>query len=672
MKSFHNRIKFIIIAGVCLSFLLIGRILQLQYFTEEYKAMAIDQRTSVRELKPQRGSILDREGGTLAESVKETALYLYPYQVSQEDRLVEFLKTSLGIKEKKILGFLAQEDKVLVKDKLTSQDIEKLNQANLDGLRLETSTTRVYPNGKFFSQGLGFLNEDLHGEYGLEAYYDHILYGQEGMNVKDMSPIGEAIPYQRPNHKKALRGGDIRLTIDSQIQKIVEEKGMESYEEFKPKNLSVIVMDPRNGDILAMENFPNYDPNEPRKSVENELKNKKLSEDKLLEEILRRWKNFGVQDAYEPGSIYKVITAASGVEKGTISPSTTFECKGLVEDIAGMTLYCHVYPESHGIQDLNQAMANSCNPAFIKMAQDLGKEGMFNFLKGFGFNQPTGIDLPGEAVGLVPQKLEDITDSQLATMGYGHGISVTPIQVIRAISAAVNGGDLYQPRLADEIIRDGKAEKIERPDPIKLVKEETSSKIKEALVYGVDHGTADGARIMGYDIGGKTGTSEKIVDGEYSADVSVASFVGVYPAYDPEYVILAVADEAQGATSGNIVTAPIVKGIIEELIKIRKDEPTRLDEFDGTYLWDPVTDEDSEELDQAEDMNSEPNEEYPDENQDWEPDPTWQNDQEIESYDYDEDEYEDWSPDYDYHDPNYDEDYYEEDYNEPEPDQALG
>lgn len=581
MNSLGKRLKIYYLFCIVIGVALLLRILYLQNFKEEYRAMAEEQRTSIQELDPDRGSILDSKGNPLAQTLKTNALYLYPYYVNDEKRLIEFLNSSLNISEASTRKMLESEDRSLITSNLDRKAIEKLARANIKGLKLETETSRYYPNEAFASHALGFMNTDGHGEYGLEAYYDDILYGQKGLSVENKSPSGDLIPYEKANTQAAKKGSDIKLTIDSSIQDLVVKYGLKTYEEFSPKNLSIIVMDPNNGHILAMENFPTYDPNEPRKAIVEDFKDDKLSEEEITNLAYQRWRNYSVNDVYEPGSIYKVITAASGVEEGTIQDSTRFYCEGVVENIPGVTLYCHVYPESHGEQNLNEAMANSCNPSFIQMSTDLGQERMFEYIQKFGFDKKTGIDLPAEAEGLVPENPASINLASLATMGYGHGIALSPIQVITAISAVVNGGDLYQPKLVDEII-DGQTKQVQKiPDKLvrKVISQETSDIIKESLVYGVENGTADGAKIAGFEIGGKTGTTEKIVDGEYSADISVASFVGVYPSDKPEFVVLAVADEAQGATSGNVVTAPLVAEIIRALIEIRGDQPTaHLDE----------------------------------------------------------------------------------------------
>lgn len=577
MKFLGKRLKIYYLFCIVIGLALLLRILYLQNFKEEYRAMAEEQRTSIQELNPDRGSILDSKGNALAQTVKTNALYLYPYYVNDEKRLIEFLDSSLNINEASTRKMLEAEDRSLITSNLDSKAIEKLARANINGLKLETESRRYYPQETFASHALGFMNTEGHGEYGLEAYYDDILYGQKGLSIENKSPSGDLIPYEKPNTQDAKKGSDIKLTIDSSIQDLVIKYGLKTYEEFMPKNLSIIVMNPNNGHILAMENFPTYDPNNPKKAIVEEYKDHKLSEEQITNLAYQRWRNYSVNDVYEPGSIYKVITAASGVEEGTIQDSTRFYCDGVVEDIPGVTLYCHVYPDSHGEQDLNEAMANSCNPSFIQMSTDLGPEKMFEYIQKFGFDKNTGIDLPAEAEGLVPENPASINLASLATMGYGHGIALSPIQVITAISAVVNGGDLYQPKLVDEII-DGQTKEVQKiPDKLvrKVISQETSDIIKESLVYGVENGTADGAKIAGFEIGGKTGTTEKIVDGEYSADVSVASFVGVYPSDKPDYVVLAVADEAQGATSGNVVTAPLVAEIIRAIIEIRGDEPTK-------------------------------------------------------------------------------------------------
>lgn len=577
MADFRKRLTGFFILALVAGLGLLTRIYYLQAYESEYKEMAESQRKNVEYIDPTRGSILDKDGKALAQTLTFNSLYLNPGQVSDSARVKDFLGKTMDLDLTDLDVYLKSEESVLVKDHLTREEVDKIRAGKLSGLQIRIRTQRVYPQGELASHLIGFVGTDGHGSYGVESYFDQELFGESGLRIQSMSATGDNMPYEKPEFKDADKGDNIKLTLDSKIQAIVNQAAKESFEEFEPKKLSIIVMDPNNGKVLAMENLPNFDPNEPRAAVDEENKDKKLTDQALTELYFERWRNFAVSDIYEPGSIFKVITGASAYEEKVIDDSTIFTCEGVMEDIEGMPIYCHIYPEAHGDQDLEESMANSCNPAFAQMSLALGAEKMLAYMEAFGFTDLTGINLPAEGQGLVPESLDEFTEPRLATASYGHGIAVSPIQVATAISAVVNGGNLYKPMIVESIIDSETGEERFKKETLvrRVISEETSKRLREILVYGVDHGTADGVAIAGYEVGGKTGTSEKFIDGEYREDKTVASFVGVYPASKPEYLILAVADEAKDATSGNVVTAPLVGKIIRGIIDMRSDMVTR-------------------------------------------------------------------------------------------------
>ena len=258
-----------------------------------------------------------------------------------------------------------------------------------------------------------------------------------------------------------------------------------------------------------------------------------------------------------------------------VNSSSTYTCDGIVTDIEGVELKCHAYPNSHGVQTFVDAMDNSCNPAFIQMAQEIGPKKMYEYIQAFGFEEPTGYEIGLEASGLGPKSAADLTPPHLATISYGHGIAITPIQMIRAISAVVNGGELYKPRIITQVSNQvtGKSTQYESKMLRQVLKSQTSEEMRYLMRHGVTDGTADGAYLDGYDIGGKTGTTTKFVEGEYSHDVTIGSYLGIYPSENPEFIILAVVDEAVEETSGNVVAAPLVRNIISGIIDIKADKP---------------------------------------------------------------------------------------------------
>ncbi len=585
--SFNKRVNTVYAIIVFMALIFVVRLSTLQIFGgEEYKQMAADQRLKVVEIAPKRGKIFDSNMNPLAISVNVNALYVDPSDIDDKQGASNFLADVLDMRKEDILRDLESNKMVKLAPKLSNEQTDKIKEAKIRGLSIVSEPSRFYPAGDFAPYVLGFLGHDYHGSNGVELSFDRELFGKSGLNVASVSPFGDLIPYDTFEKHSAWEGSDIVLTIDDRIQELATRFAVETYNKYSPNKLSIIVMNPKNGDILALENYPKYDPNEPRKARTGEEKERwsTYTEEEQIQAYFDMWRSFAVNDIYEPGSVFKFITAAASVEEGTATDSSVYTCNGIVTDIPGVVLKCYRWYEPHGEQSLIEAMDHSCNPAFIQMARELGHEKMYKYIRDFGFGEVTGVKLPAEALGIVPNGVDDINLPLLATMSYGHGIAVTPMQMISAISAVVNDGKLYTPRIVKEVIDVNTNEKSVIPTEFKrqVISEKTSAKMREMMVHGVEHGTADGAKIPGYKIGGKTGTSVKFVDGKYEMETTVASYLGIFPADDPEYIVLAVVDEPHGASSGNVVSAPLVKNIIKGIIDIKGYLPTeKVDENDS-------------------------------------------------------------------------------------------
>lgn len=573
--------RLLIFYAICslMAFFFVIKLLSLQVFGgEEYVKRAVEQRRSILEVPPERGTIYDTNGEPLAISVKENVVYLFPEDVGDKAQTAESLSSILNLRYEDLLLEMEKTGIQRLAEGISNIQADALREVKLKGVAIVPQNARFYPSGDFAPYVLGFLDHNDHGAYGIERSFDEELFGQSGIRALSVSPLGDVIPFENIEEIDVDEGNDVVLTIDSKIQELVTRFGRETFDKYKPNKLTILVMNPKNGDVLALENYPKYNPNRPRDSRSEEEKEvwRTLTEEELLNEYYSIWRSPAINDIYEPGSVFKFITAAAAVEEGTATDHSVYHCDGVVTDIPGVVLKCYRWYEPHGDQSLTEAMNNSCNPAFIQIARELGKEKLYKYIQDFGFGSATGIRLPAEAEGLIPGTTEEISEVDLAVMSYGHGVAVTPIQMITAISAVVNGGDLYEPRIAREI-RDPQTEETTQI-PVKfkrqVISEATSARMRELMVSGVLEGTADGARIRGYNIGGKTGTSVKFVDDQYEMETTVASYVGIYPAEDPEYIVLAVADEPQGASSGNVVSAPLVKKVLKGIIDIRKDQPT--------------------------------------------------------------------------------------------------
>ncbi len=341
-------------------------------------------------------------------------------------------------------------------------------------------------------------------------------------------------------------------------------------------------MEPKSGDILAMVSKPDFDLNNPREPMDEELKVEwaDLPADQLSSKWNELWRNFNVNDIYEPGSTFKLITAAAALEENTTSLNHHYFCNGFYREIKGVQLKCARWYNPHGNQSLREAMNNSCNIAFINIGKQLGKEKFYEYVKAFGFGQKTEIDLLGEQRGIIPNSVDVIKEVNLATMSYGHGVAVTPIQLVNAVSAMANGGNLMKPRLVKELI-DSEGNIVTSFDPeIKkqVISKETSDALLSMMETVVSEGSGSRAQVPGYRIGGKTGTALKIIDGRYAQGKYIASFVGIAPIDDPQFVILVNVDEPEGVYYGGTVAAPVAQNVLAEIFNYLEISPQYTDE----------------------------------------------------------------------------------------------
>lgn len=438
-------------------------------------------------------------------------------------------------------------------------------------ISMEIEESRNYVDGKFAPYVIGHSNENG-GQTGIENFYDDVLSGTPGAKKIIRENLNKSIQ----EIIDPVNGKDLYLTLDSAIQRMVSKYGKEYFEKENPIKLSIIVTDVTNGDILAMDNFPKYDINKPmlarNEKEKEELEN--LNEDKKLEKIFSIWRNPCISDAYEPGSVFKLVSGAAALEEGTDTLDSIFYCNGIVNDIPNVVLKCFNWKNPHGKQTFTKAMDNSCNPAFITIARHLGRDKMFRYIKAFGFGQNTGIDLPGEFEGQIPKKVEDIGIVELSTLGYGHGISATPIQIIMASNAIVNGGYLLKPQFTMKNI-ENKDENIviKENQPIvknQVISKETSDKMRVVMEHGVQEGIVKRIATNKIRIGAKSGTTLKVINNKYDDYKTFASIYAAFPIENPKYSILVVLDEPQKNTTGSLAAAPVAKKIIEDIVTYKQ------------------------------------------------------------------------------------------------------
>jgi len=583
--SSKKRLLFVFGIVVLIVIALIGRLGYLQIVTgEELKKGALEQWTKGITIKSKRGIIYDRKGKKLAVSISALTVWANPPDIEDPERTAEEVARVLGLDEEVVYAKITKKiGNEKLKQWITKEEAIELRKLKLPGIDIVDDNKRYYPYGNFAAFVLGFTDIDNNGLEGIEKTYDKYLAGTPGRWIKTTDAASRQLPFDGEKIYEASDGLSAVLTIDETIQHFTEKAAEEALIVNKAKNVSIIMMDPRTGDILALANKKDYDPNNPRKALDEEKQKywDTLSQPELLEQWYETWRNYAISDVYEPGSTFKIITAAAAIEENIAQPDTHFFCNGFVKDIKGVVLKCSRWYNPHGDQTLLEAMNNSCNVAFVDLGRRVGKETLLNYIKAFGFGETTDIDLNGEQGGIIPSTADVIKEVNLATMSYGHGIAVTPMQLANSVAALANGGNLMKPRLVKELIDDeGKTVISYEPEiKRKVISETTSKKMLEMLEAVVAEGTGTKAYIPGFRVGGKTGTAQKIVDGRYVPGKYIASFAAVAPVDDPQIAMLVIIDEpSTGQYYGGTIAAPVARDVLEETLNYLEITPVFTEE----------------------------------------------------------------------------------------------
>jgi len=504
----------------------------------------------------ERGSILDRNGNVLATSANADTIVLHPTQIKDAQEVAEKLSGLLDLTYDYVLERAQNTSKqeVWLKRQVDRDVANEIRELDLAGVDFVVDVKRYYPNNDFMTQVLGFTSIDGEGQEGIELKYNKYLKGQDGRIVTETDAKGNELLFGKEVVVEAEDGYDLYLTVDEVIQSYLEQALEEALETNDAKSAQGIVMDPDTGEILAMAVTPDYDLNDvPRDDLS------------VLQELSR---NKLITDMYEPGSTFKIVTTAAALDSGAIDTNTTFYCPGY-KMVDGVKIKCwRTVP--HGSETLEEALQNSCNPCFMEMALRMGTDTFYDYLDAFGFNKTTGIDLSGESSGKVMAE-KYVQNVDLARMGFGQAIAVTPLQLITAASAAINGGNLYQPYIVEKMVNTQGDTVVQNSPTIvrRVISEETSATMRDLLEKVVTDGSGANAAIDGYRIGGKTGTAQKYdEDGQILQGKHVASFIGFAPADDPEVIILIIVDEPSVAVDfGSVVAAPYVKMVLENTLK---------------------------------------------------------------------------------------------------------
>ncbi|MDO5028379.1 MAG: penicillin-binding transpeptidase domain-containing protein [Bacillota bacterium] len=573
-KINNNRIIFLLILFFALTLIVVARLVILQIIDrKDLTKRAIEQINRSEEIVSDRGFILDKNGKRLAINTASSTIYFNGSQdIDSESRslIAKELSKSLNIDELELFKTLSSKKRVKIIQWVDTNLAMEIREKNLAGVEIVDGFRRVYPYETLASHLIGFTNIDGVGQYGVEASYNSKLTGSPGRIFKSSDRNNRQLPTGKSQVFDANDGLSTVLTIDQGIQKYAEDQTKNIINEFQADRVHVIVEEVETGHILAMSSYPSFDPNGPTKAVSDLQAASWLtkSDQEIQNDWYANWRNPVISNIYEPGSTFKIITAAAALEENTTSPEKQYYCTGYIRDIKNApVLKCVSYKDPHGNITLREALAKSCNPSFVYVNRDLGRDNFLKYVKAFGFGEKTGIDLPGEALGLIPASGDKISELGLATMSYGHGLAVTPIQLINAVAAIGNDGLLMEPRVVKELVNSSgqviKATEIS--EKRQVISKETADKMLSMMADVVENGTATRAKSSSYSIGGKTGTANKVLeDGTgYYEDQYVASFVGLAPIEDPKIAVLVIVDNPKNEYYGSIVATPAGKNIIE-------------------------------------------------------------------------------------------------------------
>ena len=577
------------VLGVLVFLILVIKLFSLQILRhDELEAKALDQQTRSTEVAATRGTIYDRNGNIMAISATAETVFLSPLEMdralSDKDNPVAWTKDSVAQKLSEILeinkeGILKKMErtdsqyevlKLRVEEDVADQIRTFINDEGVAGVYMVTDAKRYYPYATLASQIIGFVGTDNYGLYGLEARYNDVLDGETGLVVSTKDPTGSDMLYGYEQYYKAQNGSDIVLTLDATVQYYVEKALSEMVTSTEAQGATGIVMDVETGAVLAMASSPTYDLNDPSAVYESRLASLvKDGQLNLADAQLRQWRNRAINDTYEPGSTFKVLTLAAALEEGVIDENTTFDCTGSIH-VLDATIHCS-NRAGHGHQTLEQTAGNSCNPAFITYGLRLGTEKFYRYMKDFGLVNGSGIDLEGEALGIfAPQ--ETASELDLACYAFGQNFNTTPVALISAQAACINGGYLHTPYVVERVVdSEGNVLSSHDSTPVRqVVSEETSAIVRRCLEYVVSSGTGRNGQVHGYRIGGKTGTADKGNTGDV-----VLSFMCFAPADDPKYIMLLTLDSPTGeGRGGGGTVAPYASRIMGEILPYLGVEPS--------------------------------------------------------------------------------------------------
>ena len=528
---------------------------------EYYSQKALDVQERERRIKAARGKILDRNNNVIASNKTVCTVSVIHRQIRDTDAVIKMLCEELDLEEKEVRKKV---EKVSVREKIKSnvdKEIgDKIRSYDFDGVKVDEDYKRYYPYSSMASKVLGFTGADNQGIVGLEVKYDKYLQGKDGLILTPTDSRGIELDTALEERVEPVPGYNLVTGIDINIQKYCEQIAYNALGAKQANYVSVIVMNPKNGEIMAMVNAPEFDLNNPY-SLTEEFSNDTSGKSK--QDLLNNmWRNQCINDTYEPGSTFKIVTAPAALSENLVSLDSTFNCPGFVV-VDDRRIRCHK-TTGHGSQDFVHGTMNSCNPVFVNVGLRVGVKKFYNYMDKLGLLKTTGIDLPGEA-GTIIHKQKNVGNVELATMSFGQSFQITPVQFLTAASAIVNGGNLVTPHFGVEIRNENNetVKKLKYNEKKNVISKDVSEKMKYILEKVVAEGTGNKAQVEGYRIGGKTATSQKL---PRSARKYIASFMAFAPANDPQVIAMIIVDEPQGVYYGGTVVGPLMKQLYENIL----------------------------------------------------------------------------------------------------------
>ena len=539
--------------------------------SDYYYEKAEDLHERERDIKAARGEILDAKGKVLAANKTVCTVSVIHSQIKDPEKVIRLLVSELGLSEETVRKKVEKNSSIeRIRTNVEKETGDAIRKAGLDGVKVDEDYKRYYPYDSLASKVLGFTGGDNQGIIGLEVEYEEVLKGIPGKILTTTDARGVEIDGLGERRAEPVKGNTLRLSLDISIQEFVQQAALKVMEEKQAERVSILLMNPQNGEIYACVNVPEFNLNEP--FVLNTGQDTASMDQKKAQDLLNQmWRNPCLNDTYEPGSTFKIITMAAGLQEGVVSLNDRFYCPGykLVDD---RRIHC-ANRRGHGSQNFVEGAQNSCNPVFIEVGLRLGVENYYKYFRRFGLMKQTGIDLPGEA-GTIMHKMENMGNVELATVSFGQSFQITPVQLATTVSSLINGGNRITPHFGVAVqSADGtQVKELEYPVETGIVSSETSETVRKILETVVSEGSGKNAAIEGYSIGGKTATSQTL---PRSANRYISSFLGFAPAEEPKVLALCIIHDPQGIYYGGTIAAPVVRSIFDNVLPYLGIEKTK-------------------------------------------------------------------------------------------------